>query len=318
MKDLGVLCAAHPGKCCSASWPLAGHAFACWPSHASTLRSTGCCLCLHWPPCLAQDPSKWGGAIELSILSRHLGREIAAFDIQTQRVDIYGQDAGYGERVMVIYDGEPCAARTLAPDGGGAEQGGRGTWGPSAAFQGPHVQLQSLCTCSAGLQSASPAAYTFVQPLSAGRLSVRHPMSLLRPSKAVGIIAPPPGPRIAPAGLHYDALAVAAYEGAPESLDVTVVPASGPRCEAVMAAARSLTAAAQKARAFTDTANFTLRRVTREYPVLRQAAIDKPQARAIRPHASPSWLACSARCSGAHMISSPFLQVWSVPGRAQG
>ncbi|KAL4448875.1 hypothetical protein ABPG77_007592 [Micractinium sp. CCAP 211/92] len=111
-----------------------------------------------------RDPSKWGGAIELSILSRHLGREIAAFDIQTQRVDIYGQDAGYGERVMVIYD-----------------------------------------------------------------------------------------------GLHYDALAVAAYEGAPESLDVTVVPSSGPRCEAVMAAARFLTAAAHKARAFTDTANFTLR-----------------------------------------------------------
>lgn len=111
-----------------------------------------------------REPSKWGGAIELSILSRHLGREIAAFDIQTQRVDVYGQDAGYGERVMVIYD-----------------------------------------------------------------------------------------------GLHYDALAVAAYEGAPESLDVTMVPSSGQRCDAVMAAARALTAAAHKARAFTDTANFTLR-----------------------------------------------------------
>jgi hypothetical protein len=33
-----------------------------------------------------RDPSRWGGAIELSILSRHLGREIAAFDIQTTRV----------------------------------------------------------------------------------------------------------------------------------------------------------------------------------------------------------------------------------------
>ena len=33
-----------------------------------------------------QDSNKWGGAIELSILSRHLQREIAAFDISTLRV----------------------------------------------------------------------------------------------------------------------------------------------------------------------------------------------------------------------------------------
>ena len=31
------------------------------------------------------------GAIELSILSEHYGREIAAYDIQTTRCDIYGQ-----------------------------------------------------------------------------------------------------------------------------------------------------------------------------------------------------------------------------------
>ena len=31
-----------------------------------------------------QDPSKWGGAIELSILSQHLKAEIAAFDIQVR------------------------------------------------------------------------------------------------------------------------------------------------------------------------------------------------------------------------------------------
>jgi hypothetical protein len=37
---------------------------------------------------------KWGGAIELSILCRHYGREIAAYDIQTRRCDIYGQEYG--------------------------------------------------------------------------------------------------------------------------------------------------------------------------------------------------------------------------------
>jgi hypothetical protein len=35
-------------------------------------------------------------------------------------------------------------------------------------------------------------------------------------------------------GLHYDALAIAAYEGAPEALDVTVIPSSGPRTDMVM------------------------------------------------------------------------------------
>lgn len=51
------------------------------------------------------DPKHWGGAIELFILSRHYQKEIAAFDIQTQRVDMYGQDAGYTDRAMLLYDG---------------------------------------------------------------------------------------------------------------------------------------------------------------------------------------------------------------------
>lgn len=37
------------------------------------------------------DRQKWGGAIELSVLADHFGREIAAYDIQTKRCDIYGQ-----------------------------------------------------------------------------------------------------------------------------------------------------------------------------------------------------------------------------------
>lgn len=109
-------------------------------------------------------PSSWGGAIELSILSKHFGREIAAFDIQTERCDVYGQGDGYSERVLVVYD-----------------------------------------------------------------------------------------------GLHYDTLAVAAGLGAPESGDTTVLPASGPRTDAAMAAAAALVASAHAARGFTDVANFTLR-----------------------------------------------------------
>ncbi len=33
------------------------------------------------------DKKHWGGAIELSILSKHYGRVIAAYDIQTKRCD---------------------------------------------------------------------------------------------------------------------------------------------------------------------------------------------------------------------------------------
>ena len=36
---------------------------------------------------------------------RYFGREIAAYDVQTKRCDLYGQDMGYEERVMLIYDG---------------------------------------------------------------------------------------------------------------------------------------------------------------------------------------------------------------------
>jgi hypothetical protein len=45
-----------------------------------------CILSLIFPPLFACK-----GAIELSILSEYYGREIAAYDIQTTRCDLYGQ-----------------------------------------------------------------------------------------------------------------------------------------------------------------------------------------------------------------------------------
>ncbi|KAL9268855.1 OVARIAN TUMOR DOMAIN-containing deubiquitinating enzyme 2-like protein [Drosera capensis] len=51
------------------------------------------------------DPERWGGAIELSILVDYYGREIAAYDIQTSRCDLYGQDHNFREGAMLIYDG---------------------------------------------------------------------------------------------------------------------------------------------------------------------------------------------------------------------
>uniref|UniRef100_A0A1D1XFV8 Ubiquitin thioesterase OTU n=1 Tax=Anthurium amnicola TaxID=1678845 RepID=A0A1D1XFV8_9ARAE len=68
------------------------------------------------------NPEKWGGAIELSILSEYYGREIAAFDIQTNRCDLYGQDKRYKERVMLIYDGLHYDALAMSPSEGAPEE----------------------------------------------------------------------------------------------------------------------------------------------------------------------------------------------------
>ncbi|CAI0382751.1 unnamed protein product [Linum tenue] len=61
------------------------------------------------------DSEKWGGAIELAILADYYGREIAAYDIQTTRCDLYGQDKKYSERVMLIYDGLHYDALAMSP-----------------------------------------------------------------------------------------------------------------------------------------------------------------------------------------------------------
>lgn len=60
-------------------------------------------------------------------------------------------------------------------------------------------------------------------------------------------------------GLHYDALALAAFQDAPEELDVTIIEPAGEQSGAIAQAAAALTAEANQARQFTDTASFTLR-----------------------------------------------------------
>jgi ubiquitin thioesterase OTU1 len=123
-----------------------------------------------------QERDSWGGAIELSILSKHMGKEICACDIQTKRVDSYGH-GDWSERVFLLYD-----------------------------------------------------------------------------------------------GLHYDALVVSVFAGAPEELDVTCHPVDAPNAAALDAAVAELVAAAHEARAFTDTQGFTLRCTVCREGVRGQAA----------------------------------------------
>lgn len=45
---------------------------------------------------------------------RHYRVEVAAYDIQTQRCDVYGSEEGYAQRAMVLYDGLHYDALALA------------------------------------------------------------------------------------------------------------------------------------------------------------------------------------------------------------
>ena len=45
------------------------------------------------------------GITIVCVVDRHFKREIAAFDIQTKRCDVYGQGDGFTDRAMLMYDG---------------------------------------------------------------------------------------------------------------------------------------------------------------------------------------------------------------------
>lgn len=51
------------------------------------------------------DPSSWGGAIELAILSSHFGFEIAVVNSTTGVICRFGEDKNYGQRVFLLFDG---------------------------------------------------------------------------------------------------------------------------------------------------------------------------------------------------------------------
>jgi ubiquitin thioesterase OTU1 len=52
-----------------------------------------------------KNTTSWGGQIEVSILSKYYKIEICVVDIQTCRIDRFGEDQNYTKRVFIIYDG---------------------------------------------------------------------------------------------------------------------------------------------------------------------------------------------------------------------
>ena len=57
----------------------------------------------------------WGGAIELAILSDFYEIEICAFDIKSTRMDRYGEDKKYSNRIYLLYDGIHYDALAFSP-----------------------------------------------------------------------------------------------------------------------------------------------------------------------------------------------------------
>ena len=51
------------------------------------------------------DKNRWGGGIELAVLSKYYNSEIASIDVATGRVDIFGEGEGYQKRVYLLYSG---------------------------------------------------------------------------------------------------------------------------------------------------------------------------------------------------------------------
>lgn len=63
---------------------------------------------------IMQDET-WGGAIEISILSKHYQVEIDVVDTQSCRIDRFGEDLHYDKRVLILYDGVHYDPLVLEP-----------------------------------------------------------------------------------------------------------------------------------------------------------------------------------------------------------
>ena len=52
-----------------------------------------------------QNPTNWGGALEVKMFSEIFNVQIACIDVKTNRVDIYGEDKEYLHRIYLLYNG---------------------------------------------------------------------------------------------------------------------------------------------------------------------------------------------------------------------
>lgn len=66
------------------------------------------------------NTDSWGGGIEVAILANYYQTEIAVVDCQSARIDRFGEDKNYHQRIFLLYDGVHYDPLVLeAPDGSG-------------------------------------------------------------------------------------------------------------------------------------------------------------------------------------------------------
>lgn len=51
------------------------------------------------------NPTSWGGAIECTVLARHLHTQIVALDVRGGSTIVFGEDGGYALRMYLLWDG---------------------------------------------------------------------------------------------------------------------------------------------------------------------------------------------------------------------
>ncbi|BGP37862.1 ubiquitin-specific protease otu1 [Rhodotorula kratochvilovae] len=59
-------------------------------------------------------PGSWGGAIELAVFAKHFRAEIWSIDVQTGRVDRFGEGAGFETFALIVYSGIHYDALTFS------------------------------------------------------------------------------------------------------------------------------------------------------------------------------------------------------------
>ncbi|KAK9512244.1 hypothetical protein O3M35_000712 [Rhynocoris fuscipes] len=67
-----------------------------------------------------KKPDSWGGAVELAILSKYYGIEIAVVDTANSVINRFGEDQNYDYRMFLLYDGihyDPLYRESLQADG---------------------------------------------------------------------------------------------------------------------------------------------------------------------------------------------------------
>lgn len=68
-----------------------------------------------------QKSSSWGGAIEVSVLSRFYGLEMAVVDTLNAIINRFGEDKNYGQRVFLLFDGVHYDPLYLEQEDGGIQ-----------------------------------------------------------------------------------------------------------------------------------------------------------------------------------------------------